>query len=57
MKKQAVGDIEQPFDLPIVQDFEGRNRAFLQIQQGRSSDSLKAQYIPELKVPSFQGEH
>ena len=34
MKKQAVGDIEQPFDLPIVQDFEGRNRAFLQIQQG-----------------------
>ena len=34
MKKQAVGDIEQSFDLPIVQDFEGRNRAFLQIQQG-----------------------
>lgn len=34
MKKQAVGDIEKPFDLPIVQDFEGRNRAFLQIQQG-----------------------
>ena len=33
-QKQVVGDIEQPFDLPIVQDFEGRNRAFLQIQQG-----------------------
>lgn len=33
-QKQLVGDIEQPFDLPIVQDFEGRNRAFLQIQQG-----------------------
>ncbi len=34
VQKQVVGDIEQPFDLPIVQDFEGRNRAFLQIQQG-----------------------
>ena len=33
-EKQIVGDIEQPFDLPIVSDFEGRNRAFLQIQQG-----------------------
>lgn len=33
-QKQVVGDIEQPFDLPIVSDFEGRNRAFLQIQQG-----------------------
>lgn len=32
--KVVVGDIEQPFDLPIVTDFEGRNRAFLQIQQG-----------------------
>ncbi len=30
----AVGDIERPFELPIVSDFEGRNRAFLQIQQG-----------------------
>lgn len=33
-QKQLVGDIEQPFDLPIISDFEGRNRAFLQIQQG-----------------------
>ena len=33
-QKQVVGDIEQPFDLPIIADFEGRNRAFLQIQQG-----------------------
>ncbi len=33
-QKYAVGDIEQAFDLPIVSDFEGRNRAFLQIQQG-----------------------
>ena len=33
-QKRAVGDIEQEFDLPIVSDFEGRNRAFLQIQQG-----------------------
>ena len=30
----VVGNIEQDFDLPIVSDFEGRNRAFLQIQQG-----------------------
>lgn len=34
VQKVAVGDIEAPFDLPIVSDFEGRNRAFLQIQQG-----------------------
>ena len=34
VQKRVVSDIEQPFDLPIVQDFEGRNRAFLQIQQG-----------------------
>ena len=33
-QRQVVGDIEQEFDLPIVSDFEGRNRAFLQIQQG-----------------------
>ncbi len=33
-QKQAVGDIHQEFDLPIVADFEGRTRAFLQIQQG-----------------------
>ncbi|MBQ3695358.1 MAG: tRNA (N(6)-L-threonylcarbamoyladenosine(37)-C(2))-methylthiotransferase MtaB [Alphaproteobacteria bacterium] len=33
-QKKMVGDIEQPLDLPIVSDFEGRNRAFLQIQQG-----------------------
>ncbi len=33
-QKQAVGDINQAFDLPIVADFEGRTRAFLQIQQG-----------------------
>ena len=33
-EKTVVGDIEQEFDLPIVSDFEGRNRAFLQIQQG-----------------------
>ena len=33
-EKQIVGDIEQAFDLPVVSDFEGRNRAFLQIQQG-----------------------
>lgn len=30
-----VGDLsEAPADLPIISDFEGRNRAFLQIQQG-----------------------
>ena len=33
-QKKIVGNIEQDFDLPIVSDFEGRNRAFLQIQQG-----------------------
>lgn len=33
-QKQVVGDINQEFDLPIVADFEGRTRAFLQIQQG-----------------------
>ena len=33
-QKQIVGDIEQPLDWPVVADFEGRNRAFLQIQQG-----------------------
>lgn len=33
-QKQIVGDINQEFDLPIVADFEGRTRAFLQIQQG-----------------------
>ena len=32
--KQLVGPIDAPFDLPIVHEFEGRNRAFLQIQQG-----------------------
>ncbi len=32
--KGHVGDVMQPFELPIVTDFEGRNRAFLQIQQG-----------------------
>lgn len=34
VQKQVVGDINQEFDLPIVADFEGRTRAFLQIQQG-----------------------
>ncbi len=30
-----VGDLsDTPTDLPIISDFEGRNRAFLQIQQG-----------------------
>ena len=33
-QKCVVGDVEQAFELPIVSDFEGRNRAFLQIQQG-----------------------
>ncbi|MDD3669622.1 MAG: tRNA (N(6)-L-threonylcarbamoyladenosine(37)-C(2))-methylthiotransferase MtaB [Alphaproteobacteria bacterium] len=28
----AVGD--EPFDLPVISDFEGRARAFLQVQQG-----------------------
>jgi len=32
--KGHVGDVEQAFELPIVTDFEGRSRAFLQIQQG-----------------------
>ncbi len=36
VQKQVVGDINQQFDLPIVADFEGRTRAFLQIQQGCS---------------------
>jgi len=34
VSKKVVGDIERPFDLPVVADFEGRHRAFLQIQQG-----------------------
>ncbi|MBQ4472385.1 MAG: tRNA (N(6)-L-threonylcarbamoyladenosine(37)-C(2))-methylthiotransferase MtaB [Alphaproteobacteria bacterium] len=33
-EKVVVGDIEQDFDLPLITDFEGRDRAFLQIQQG-----------------------
>ncbi len=33
--KVCVGDLsEPPADLPIVSDFEGRSKAFLQIQQG-----------------------
>ncbi|MBE6445795.1 MAG: tRNA (N(6)-L-threonylcarbamoyladenosine(37)-C(2))-methylthiotransferase MtaB [Alphaproteobacteria bacterium] len=35
-QKVCVGDMNTPFDLPIVSDFEGRTRAFLQIQQGCS---------------------
>ena len=35
-QKVCVGDMNTPFDLPIVSDFEGRARAFLQIQQGCS---------------------
>lgn len=35
-QKVCVGSMEQSFDLPIVSDFEGRSRAFLQIQQGCS---------------------
>ncbi len=33
-EKCCVGPINAPFHLPIVHEFEGRNRAFLQIQQG-----------------------
>ena len=32
--KCVVGPIDAPFQLPIVHEFEGRNKAFLQIQQG-----------------------
>ncbi len=32
--KKAVGPIDAPFQLPVIHEFEGRNRAFLQIQQG-----------------------
>lgn len=33
-EKCVVGPIDAPFDLPVIHEFEGRNRAFLQIQQG-----------------------
>jgi threonylcarbamoyladenosine tRNA methylthiotransferase MtaB len=34
-EKVCVGDINQPIEnIPLVTDFEGRSRAFLQIQQG-----------------------